>query len=356
MNADILADAERLFKNHKWHNVIEILEPLTEVYHENKRFQYILGISYLYCGDIGSAYSALRRAQSLDFRDKDVLLALAAVYIKRGNTEKAIQLYIDILDRYPNCKMATRSMERLRSMIKSNKNFSSDPKIIFKFLPIKKRILPRIGTGLLIAFIVFSTVFFFYNKFKKPNTRPDIDVINLTAEDLEQATTGSTQALYILTEHEIKTSFEKAKQLFANYRDDRAILELNKILLSNASPGIKEKCALLKKLAQPPSFLTVKDRFTYKEIIKEPLLYDSVSVIWKGAIANVQTGNGKCFFKLLIGYHDAKILEGIIEVLVPFETLLADGNGVEVLGKIRFSSLSNPSTMFLEAVSLHILP
>lgn len=355
MNADILADAERLFKNHKWHKVIEILEPLTEVYHENKRFQYILGISYLYCGDTGGAYSALRRAQSLDFRDKDVLLALAAVYIKRGNTEKAIQLYIDILDRYPNCNKAKKSMDLLRSMIKSNKDFTSNPNLIFKFLPIKKRILPIIGTSLFLAFIAIISIVFVFKYFKTPNVRPDIAAINLTAEELEHATTGSTQSIYILTEQDIKKSFEKAKQLFANYRDDSAIIELNRILLSNASPGIKEKCSLLKKLAAPPSFLTVKDRFTYKEISKEPLLYDGVAVIWKGAIANVQTGNGKSFFKLLIGYHDAKILEGIIEVLVPFETLLADGNGVEVLGKIRFSSLTDPSTMFLEAVSLHIL-
>lgn len=355
MNSDILADAERLFKNHKWHRVIEILEPLTEVYHENKRFQYILGISFLYCGDIGSAYSALRRAQSIDFRDKDVLLALAAVYIKRGNTEKAIQLYIDILDRYPNCTKAKKSMELLRSLIKSNKDFTSNPNLIFKFLPVKKRLLPLIGAVLLISFVSSTMVLLFYKNFKTQGSRPDIVAINLTAEELEHATTGSTQALYILTEQEIKKSFEKAKQLFASYRDDSAIVELNKILLSNASPVIKEKCALLKKLAAPPSFLTVKDRFTYKEISKEPLLYDGVSVIWKGAIANVQTGKGKSFFKLLIGYHDAKILEGIIEVLVPFETLLADGNDVEVLGKIRFSSLADPSTMFIEAVSLHIL-
>lgn len=355
MNRDILADAERLFNNHQWHKVIEALEPLEQVYHENKHFQYLLGVSYLYSGDTGGAYSALRRAQSLDFRDKDILLALAAVYIKRGNTEKAIQIYIEILDRYPNCKQAKKNMELLRSIINKNIDFLSHPQLVFKFLSLQKRVFPRIVIIGIVVFFSITFVLFYTKNWHATSQRPEISSINLTAEELEHAVSGSTQALLILTDNEIKKTFEKAKQYFADYRDDNAIVELNKILLSNASSAIKDKCSRLKMLSAPPTFTSVKDKFTYKEISAKPLLYDGVSVIWKGAIANLQTGNGKSFFKLLVGYHDGKILEGIIEVLVPFETLLADGNAVEVLGKIRFSSIADPSTMFLEAVSLHML-
>ena len=248
MNPDVLADAERLFKKRKWSKVIGLLEPLEQVYHENKRFLLLLGTSYLYCGDTGGAYSSLRKAQSLDFRSKEILLALAAVYIKRGNTEKAIQVYIDILDRYPDCREAKANIALLRSLLKENSDIAASQKLVFKFLPPRgNSLLPLLVTMLLLGALLAS--FFLITGKDNKNRRSDIASITLSSLDLENPSGNATDARLIMTDSEIEKTFEKAKSYFSEYRDDKAIVELNKLLLSNAKDSIKEKCRALKKLS-----------------------------------------------------------------------------------------------------------
>lgn len=354
MNPDVLADAERLFRKRKWSKVIELLEPLEQVYHENTRFLFLLGTSYLYCGDTGGAYSSLRKAQSLDFRNKEILLSLAAVYIKRGNTEKAIQVYIDILDRYPECKQAKANIALLRSLLKDNSDITANQKIAYRFLPPRgQSFLPLLISILLLGAAILA---FFLITGKESNARrSDIASIMLSSSDLENPGGNVTGARLIMTDSEIEKTFEKAKTFFSEYRDDKAIIELNKLLLSNANESIKEKCRTLKKLSNPPTFLTVKDRFAYKDVIKNPLYYDGVSVIWKGAVANLRTGGQAVSFDFLVGYEEAKTLDGVIEVYLPFETLISDGAGIEILGVIRFKNPESQSGIYLEAVSIHIL-
>ena len=114
-----LEEAEALYRKRRWAHLISLLEPLSAVYRESARYFVLLGTAYLYKEDSGGAYSCFRKAQSLDFRDSDAALGLAAVYIRRGETDKAVQLYVELLERSPRQKKARRGLDCLRTDRKS---------------------------------------------------------------------------------------------------------------------------------------------------------------------------------------------------------------------------------------------
>ena len=251
-------------------------------------------------------------------------------------------------------RSAKANIALLRSLLKENSDIAASQKLVFKFLPPRgNSLLPLLVTMLLLGALLAS--FFLITGKDNKNRRSDIASITLSSLDLENPSGNATDARLIMTDSEIEKTFEKAKSYFSEYRDDKAIVELNKLLLSNAKDSIKEKCRALKKLSNPPTFLTVKDRFSYKDVIKNQLYYDGVAIIWKGAVANLRSGGKAVSFDFLVGYEEAKTLDGVIEAYLPFETLISDGAGIEILGIIRFKNPENQSGIYLEAVSIHIL-
>lgn len=161
--------------------------------------------------------------------------------------------------------------------------------------------------------------------------------------------TGS--AKIILTEREIKESYNKVSDYFNDYRDNLAQKEINRLLMANSSKEIKNQLLLLSKYIKTPSFTSLKDNFSYKEVLNNPSLYEGCYVIWKGKISNVSGKEQVITVDLLVGYQDQKVLEGIVPVSIPFAVTLDPYFGYEILGKIQIIN----NTIHLEAVSLHQL-
>jgi hypothetical protein len=95
------------------------------------------------------------------------------------------------------------------------------------------------------------------------------------------------------------------------------------------------------------------DRFDYSAVAAEPRLYEGVGIIWKGLPANVETHadpEASTVFDLLIGYHDKKRLEGIIQVRAGFESRLTPDRPVEVLARVRNVSGEG---FYLECLAIH---
>jgi hypothetical protein len=154
-----------------------------------------------------------------------------------------------------------------------------------------------------------------------------------------------------MTEKQIQESFEKTKRFLLQYRDNLATREVNRILLSNASAYVKEKARLLATFTRVPDFTTVRDPFGFREVAVDPPLHEGCFVVWRGKVANLAVSSEALSFDLLVGYESQKQLQGIVPVSAAFAAELADGDAVEVLGRVGLPS----GKLALEAVSLHRL-
>jgi hypothetical protein len=158
-------------------------------------------------------------------------------------------------------------------------------------------------------------------------------------------------ATYTLSERDVERGFQKAKKYLLDYRDNPACLEINRILMSNASAGVKERALALKSFLRPPNFATFRDPYAYRDVAAAPELYDGCHVAWKGKIANLVNGSEAITFDLLVGYADERELEGTVPVKLDFAADLADGAGLEVLGRV----VADHGRLRLAGVSLHRL-
>ncbi len=350
-----LDEAESLFKRRRWAALISLLEPLSPLHRENKRFCYLLATAYLYRGDTGGAYSYYRRAQQLDFRDGDVAAGLAAVYLRRGESDKAIQLYIDALEREPGNVIAKKGLSYLKGRAAGEGERDDAPGLrgLFPRPPFAAATLARsrvVAVAVIIAFLAAPGLL--ERIASRPSPRPDIAAISLGAE--ERASPVGTQGgfSFVLGEKEALAAFDLAKKLFLEYRDEAALVEVNRLRLSNASAGLKAKAEALALYAREPSFLSLPDRFSMAEVNAFPSLYEGVGVVWKGLAANVQRGGGSTRFELLVGYHDKRRLEGIVLVQLPFEALFDPDKPIEVLARVRGSD-KGALGYYLDCIAIH---
>lgn len=347
-------EAEGLYKKRKWLELISLLEPLSPVYRDNARFSVLLGTAYLHQEDIGSAYSCFRRAQSLDFKNRTALIGLAAVLVRRGESDKAVQLYIEMLERNPSDKAARRALNFVRrcpdptALSGSGRQLRSlypvPPVQLFPYVSI----LMVLAIGLLAWRVIPDTLILLDEN--KP-ARPGVAEIILTQSERENPVSSVGGFEIILTEKDALASFEAAKQLFNSYRDEAALVEINRLLLSNASRQVKTKAETLARYAREPSFVSMPDRFTYADVNAFPRLYNNVAIVWKGLPANIDSSAGGTSFDLLVGYQDKRKLDGIVAVRAPFELRLPPDRPVEVLAKVKALA----EGFILECVAVHEL-
>lgn len=351
-------EAETLYRRRAWLQLISLLEPLSAVYRDNARYSVLLGSAYLFKEDSGGAYSCFRRAQSLDFRNVAGALGLAAVHIRRGETEKAVQLYIEILEKHPRDRVAQRGLRYLR------RSSGGDETLLARKV---RRLYPRpplrwgIVALVLVAASALSLGLWLYPSLasavnQSMPRRDGVSDIVLSSEEVALPVGSGGEFDIVLTEKEAIEAFEKAKRLFSDYRDEAALVELNRLLISNASSGVKAKAASLSRYVREPSFLSMPDSFAYSDVAVLPKLYEGVGVIWKGLPANIVSSEANAKdgpstnFDLLVGYHDKKRLEGIVQVVARFQTRLIPDRPIEVLGRVR---RGEGRAFYIECLAIH---
>jgi len=360
MSYDPLRRAQRDFLHGRYTKVISLLEPLSLTYRDSHLFHYLLGASCLFTGDIGGASTYLRRAEQLNFRHADTLAALAAVHVRRGDTDKAVQLYLEILEREPGNRFAQKSLTFLRSNSDpvriSELTNSGDISVLYPKPPVSIKRKAHIF-GVAALFIALASAVFFLSpkaihaiKNAHP-ARAGIDDVKLTDQERKNPVTLEGGFEYVLTEKEAIASFERAKDLFRTWHDEAALVEINRILLSNAAPAIKNKAETLKSFVRIPDFTSVKDRYEYGEIARDPRIFDGVAVIWKGSAANIRDEEKGPSFDFLAGYQSKTKLEGIVPAHVSFPLTLPPGVPIELLGRIHPSGKS----FMIEVIAVHEL-
>ncbi|AHH06206.1 Tetratricopeptide repeat family protein [Borrelia crocidurae DOU] len=179
------------------------------------------------------------------------------------------------------------------------------------------------------------------------NVATYIDDIKIN--DKEKIKNYEGQFVFILTETEIKNSFQKIKSHLKNGKDNFARIEINKILNSNASESIKLKAKNLASFISSPDFITFDDFLILKEIKKNPLIYSDVYVKWEGIINNIEKQNNITYFDFYVGYNK-DILEGIITTKINFDIEINFKDCVEILGQIKYEY--NTNTLLLNAITI----
>lgn len=329
-----LKRAERLFRLKKFKEVINLLQPEIFKYRNNYHFYIFLGLSSLYTNEPGGALSYLNRAHDLNGNDVDVLNGIAAAHLLKYQSNEALKVYLNALEIDPGNAIAKKGLELIRKGLETDAlvNLIGTGKI--------RKLFPRVGSFpfryvmvtlaiMIVAGMIGVMIPFLFRgpKVKRPEIArymlPE-DSLNLTDPELDER--------FQLTPDQIRVTFEKAKNLFNDFEDNPAIVELNRILNSNASYPVKNLCRIMKKYAVKPDFSTIRNSFPLNDVLREPVLYNNCSVVWKGKVGSLEISDDAIRFMLWVG-DDAEF-EGVVPVTFDSAVDIAKNQTMEVLGEV----------------------
>jgi len=359
MKSGTLKKAQSLFHRRRYAEVISLLEPQIFLYRENAHFYYLLGVSCLHTDDSGGAYSYLKRGQQLDPDNRKILHAIAAVHLKRRETDESLREWLALLDRDPRNRIARRGLELIKKniepgmlaeAIETGKVRALYPRPPLRIpgwlIAIAAALFVLVPAGLILAPSAKAALH------PAPPAREGASMLEI-APDAKDLTAYSGQYRYILTPKEIRDTFSRIEKYFNEYRDNLAMRETNRILNSNASPALRQKALLFRDHLQKPDFVTFRDNFTYQEVTADPYLYNGCFVRWKGKISNLSVTKEKITFDFLVGYETEKVLEGVVPVVMHFAADLRNSQAAEIIAKV----INSDGKISLEATSLRpILP
>ena len=339
----ILSKAVRYANKKDYDQAIKVLESEYSRYYGKFTYYYILGLSYLHSRIFGVALQYLNLAIEQKLRDPDTLLGLAALYLNHGDTDKAVDLYLEVQSIDEHNKIAKRALKIIRQNPgpenisawidsgKLHKIFPSFPKasITGRTIMIGVSILAA-SMGAAFGWAVLNGII----NLPERETRPIPEEALLIREEQNEPLQFGGAYRYVLTSTQVINEYNTARGFFTEFRDEAARVRLNLILESNASEPVKNRARLLMSYLQEPGFDTLRDRFTYNEVIADPFLYRDVHIIWRGMATNLNAGNESTTFDFLVGYDTRQVVEGIVQVTYNFAIPLNVERPVEILGRI----------------------
>jgi hypothetical protein len=363
----ILSKASRLIRSGKYETALRTLEPEINRYHGSFRYYYLLGNTCLRAGDYGGALTYFRLAREANSRNPLAILGLAALYLRRGETSRALDFYLEVLDLKPNNRIAKKGLRLIRrsagtdgltTWLEAGKLPSLFPPVAFPGFTGKEKFW--IFTVLLaVAITVFGILVhlkYLPNPFKIHGDRQGISGGSLTREErLDPVQTGGSYRYEFSGRVQAVETYEKALSLFAAYHDEPARVNLNRIMESNAAEGLKNKARVIISFMEEPTFDTFKraDNTDFSDVEKDPVLYQGVHVIWQGRAANVSVTDNETTFDLLIDYDPGKTttIRGMPNVRFNHAIPLDPGKQLEVLGKVTLQG--SDGKINLEGIALH---
>jgi tetratricopeptide (TPR) repeat protein len=361
----ILGKATRIARGGNYEESVKILESEESMYRGSFHYSYLLGVCYLHLGDYSGALENFRHAARLKTQNPLPLLGMAVYYLRRGDIEKTVDCYLDVQELDKNNRIAKKALNIIRKHARGD-DFSSvhDTGILQKLYPpvpfagLSAGHLAVSAALLLSLFIMCFGILVntnvIQNPLKKKGDRNTITGYLLDADDRNQPVQTSGSYRYVLTRTEVLSMYERAQSLFTTYRDEKAKIELNRILESNASENIKNKARILISFMEIPGFdnFNKNDNVPYSDAIQDPPLYREVHVIWRGMAANVNTIQNVTTFDLLVGYDTYRTMEGQVRVVFPSAVAVNTERPLEVLGRIVPTGGQGYGIM-LEGVAIH---
>ena len=343
MAKDALSLAWLDMRRRRFATAIKRLEAKKEIYEENFEYYVTLGIACLYVGDIGASSSYFQLARRIKLIDTRLLLGQAAIFLRRGDTARALQYYLEIKENDPLNKTADEAME----FIRVHGNYDTicrwvDTGKIEQFYPPLGSNPDKIAMfGIVGAAFVLGCVFtfvFFPRGQQYTGPRADLSKLELSSEEKSDAKEKdlSTQSYaFVLSNKEINKKYNDALKYFQSHRDNAAQIEVNMILNSDASVAVKKKARLLMGYFEIPDFDTISDVPSLTDVAGNPALYLDCWVNWGGKISNAVTyedGSYSCDF--LVGDETLSKYEGSVRVHFDSAPSVDVSKAVKLLGKI----------------------
>jgi hypothetical protein len=290
---------------------------------------------------------------------------MAVLHLRRKETDRAVDLYLEVQDQDPKNPVARRALlfirryagqDRIAEWLESGELFRLYPPLPSIPPDPSRAVLPAvIIAGALAAAFVLLLRFHVITLPGSRGTRPLISGTALEQVDRERpAETGGVYR-YILTRNEVLQYYDQGLSLFTEYRDEAARFTFNRLIESNAAEGIKNKARTVISYMEIPGFDTFRrqDNFAYAEVVKDPVLYRGCHVIWRGMATNIQTFNTQTSFDFLIGYDTRQSLEGIVQVTFDRAVAINPERPLEVLGRVVPASGDRGQELRLEGAAIH---
>lgn len=342
-SAGPLKTARRLLRARKFFNVIALLEQHEDEYRDSIDFYYYLGTACLYQDDRAGANSYFDAARKLTVSDSRIILAQAALFLRRGETDRAINYYLDVLALEPKNRLALRALAVIEKKAKSQDLLNE-----FIVSGGARKFYPPLGMHPLFKFLLtfVSVVAVGYAGFLTAKfgalanpiqPRADLSAFVLSVDQrnnaLQEDLSGEAYR-YILNARQVNEAYDAVRSLFQQHRDNAAQIEINRILNSNASTAIKQNVQMLMQYLKEPTFDSFTDNIPYLEVIKDPYLYLNCWVVWKGRITNAQADENGFTCDLLVGYENLQRVEGIVPLVFGQAMDIDSTLPLQVLGRI----------------------
>ena len=97
MARDVLDLAEKFMKRRQFDKALKFLDGRAEIYEGNFEYYLLYAIACLYVGDTGAASSYFQKARNIRLTDTNLLLGQAALFLRRGDTDRALQYYLEMI-------------------------------------------------------------------------------------------------------------------------------------------------------------------------------------------------------------------------------------------------------------------
>lgn len=326
MSRTAIAVAKRFLRQRNFSNAITALEGWADFYDESFDYHYTYGLACLYAGQFGNASACFQKARFIRPTDVRLLLCQAVLFLRRGDTDRALQYYLDVLDRDPNNKIAAKALD----FIRKHGNFETicqwvDSGKIARFYPplgVNPMTIIRIVFSAIVGIALALVIVHFYrysNPFMEGTRAAAVmDSADLILTEDEKLNAHEKLApkdgyRYMLSDKQINEAYTNAVQYFNENRDNATLVEINRITSSNATEAIKKKAAVLLTYLKEPTLASLPaDNYAYAEVYAEPLLYIGAWVYWSGRITNGETDKGSFRCDLIVGYEDMKRVDGIV--------------------------------------------
>ena len=363
--ANVIDRAKSLMKRRKFSRAISMLEARSDFYDGDFEYYVTIAKACLYVGDFGSAASFYGKAREIKINDTELLLGQAAIFLTRGDTERAVDYYLNILENDPRNVTAKEALDFIRTkgdygtICRWNdsgklKRFyppvGMNPSVIFRCALLG--LLAGLGLAFLVTNVSRSVPYYKGNRANLESlARIEDSSLTLSSEEM-----AKTRISLILKKDEVRDSVNRCIAAFNEYKDNSAQIEINRLLNSNAGSEVRQRLSVVsEKLNAAPGFDSLelsKDNIEYSRVKNGPYyLYEDCVVAWRGTVANeVRYENGSSEYDFFVGYHDRKTM--LAQVKIHFKNIidLDYSKPVQFLAKLHFDSEGN---LFLEGLGFY---
>ncbi|MBR4374171.1 MAG: hypothetical protein IKO57_11405 [Treponema sp.] len=351
------------------------LESSVDLYRDSFSYYLVGGVACLYLNDFGNANLYFQKARQHRQTDVALLLGQAVLYLRHGDTDRAIQYYLDVLDIDRNNKIAKKGIAFIREKGTYEEIFRLiDSNGLKKFYP-PLGLNPSAVLGLFFTVLLAIAVFVGINfclpnlshsiKFRRSGNGLEAADFSLSSDQLKNTVVADYkdgQFAYILSESEVERLYKNVyKHATEPYKGDDSLhrtnlarSEANVILNSNASDVFKFKVqeivdAIEADKEHAPNFSTIIDNFACEDVISDMLRYDGCYVIWTGMLASPTIVNGvyKCNF--LVWDDNIERLFGSFDLYFqkPPATPISGDRIVQILAKIKVDTINGKNSVSL---------